>query len=441
MTWPNSLSNVRTLPGNPLNFPRVPANDNFRPVTRPWRPALPPANDNVLRTPRLGSVARLMRFGPTMFFATTAITGVALLVAGRPESYDVDWPWLSEYNRLFCPSPVGGDKWLRRSTLACQNRYASYSAGTQNAVQLQPNVWVDPPSGISLNWVIDNWRMDLPHPTLPGYYWHSGEQGFNKPGIIGSRTGPTVRWNTARQPVQLLPSPLPQILPPPPKLSVGRYEPPYPIYPEWSDHGPRAVRQQHDKGLISTPPPSRTKERKVRVRSHAVGRAIEFAISQATESLDMLHAVFEALPMWLKMKYINAARWREHKYNSGRIIGARLRYRALTPQEKIKILYDHYDQVDTLKATQNILASRGSDRAWAKIGQQMGAFQRGPWDSSGRDYMDEALRELDEFDPYFPDLEKVPSEHSRAILEEHTKMEYDEYRRLYDRLSSYQPRG
>lgn len=419
MTWPNSLTSARTLPGNPLNFPRGPANDNFRPVTRPWRPTVAPANDNFLRRPRLGGLKGLIRFGPLGLALTAAQIATQYYMRDQGEELVLgpNWIWVSKCDPALPVTNLAATS----GTLGCSHQLYQ--------IPLEKNILERLPNTVNMYASNQNYGdVDTngnPWTTRVGFLARTG----------GQQPIPYFRPLRSAAPLGL------PFAPPASPIRVGKYQAPYPIYPEWSDHGPRTVRQQHDKGLTSTPPPSRTKERKVRVRSHAVGRAIEFAISQATESLDMLHAVFEALPMWLKMKYINAARWREHKYNSGRIIGARLRYRALTPQEKVKILYDHYDLVDTLKATTNILASRGSDRAWAKIGQQMGAFQRGPWDSSGREYMDEALTELDEFDPYFPDLERVPSVHARAILEQHTKMEYDEYRRLYDRLSSYQPRG
>lgn len=418
MTWPNSVSTARALPGPAHNFPSGPANDNFRPPFRSWRPPAPAANDNVART--VGRYARFARVLPALNVIFLAWTAYELLSRNIPMGETWGLPGYEKH--LDC----GGDK--SKGVGQHNNNCGNEGLGQS------PNTWEPFP---------------VPNQTAlrnVGYTVYGRGTG-----IWGGRRGES--WRPIQAPTtatmaQLATLPLtvrstvPMIVPgsvapPAEPLRPGKYQAPFPIFPEWSDHGPRSVPRPKLNNLASRRPPRGTKERKIRVRDYAVGRAIEFALSQVTESADTLHAIFEALPMWLKFKYLNAARWREERYNSGRVVAARLRYRALTPQEKVKILYDHWDKVDTRKATENILLMRGSDRMWGKIGQQMGMFQRGPWDSDGREYAQEALRELDEWDPFFPDLEKIPSEHARKILEQHTNLTYDEYRRIFERLSRY----
>ena len=104
------------------------------------------------------------------------------------------------------------------------------------------------------------------------------------------------------------------------------------------------------------PPPPGEKERKVTIRSVAgVGLTIVDAIG---EGLDMLDALYDALPRDLKR-------------------------RGLTPQEKARDLYRHWDKVDISTAIKNLARNGLIDYAFGQLGNAAGRASRNVWNEFG----------------------------------------------------------
>lgn len=169
------------------------------------------------------------------------------------------------------------------------------------------------------------------------------------------------------------------------------------------------------------------------VKSFAVGRTIEWLVGQATESLDFQRALFEALPMWRIMYLYNKARQLEVRKVNGRIVQGRLRYRDLTPTEKAKAIYDYIDEIDTAKALENAFWMTLTDMFWGKVGQSMGRYQVGPWDTF------QVEREtVPDWEWYIPDVDP-DSEHNHWTYETlvNTRLTRKEAERIHTRYDQF----
>lgn len=99
---------------------------------------------------------------------------------------------------------------------------------------------------------------------------------------------------------------------------------------------------------------SGTKERKTRL-SPAIS-AILKGVSKATEGVDFVNALYDALPPQYRPRY------RKTKHEK----------RAVTPQEKMKALWENADKIDISEAIENLISNQIEDYVYGKIGQQAG---------------------------------------------------------------------
>jgi len=131
------------------------------------------------------------------------------------------------------------------------------------------------------------------------------------------------------------------------------------------------------------PPGPGEKERKVQVK---VGGAAAKIINFATESLDLINALYDALPYEFRPGYYKL-------HGKGGKVFYKKRWNA-SQWQRMKALYEHWDKVNVPDALKNVLWNDLMDRAFGKWGQlsrkarqKLGdrypgqGFQLGPWDN------------------------------------------------------------
>lgn len=98
-------------------------------------------------------------------------------------------------------------------------------------------------------------------------------------------------------------------------------------------------------------PPRGTKEGKMKASPAAA--AILGAISTFTEALDLIDVLYQSLPKSAKVKYK----------------GTPYELRTPTPDQKLKAIYNGFDQIDPSKAVSNYVANQIEDMIYGKIGK------------------------------------------------------------------------
>jgi hypothetical protein len=98
------------------------------------------------------------------------------------------------------------------------------------------------------------------------------------------------------------------------------------------------------------PPPRDTKEKKAVAQ---MGRTLSRVLSAATEAGDYIDAAYEALPFHLRRWKGRDGKWRD---------------RHITPQDKLRHVYEHFDEMSVEKFAQNMVENELEDRFFGKIG-------------------------------------------------------------------------
>lgn len=114
-------------------------------------------------------------------------------------------------------------------------------------------------------------------------------------------------------------------------------------------HPPRPGEDPH----TYKPPGPRTKERKVRVNSKFMW--LLRRAHDATELNDLIDNLFEALPKDLQKQVDKSGITKK-----GAFIGEGKKY--ATPADKLRLLYEHWDKVDMVKAVRNVAINEIKDR-------------------------------------------------------------------------------
>jgi len=95
----------------------------------------------------------------------------------------------------------------------------------------------------------------------------------------------------------------------------------------------------------------KTKEGKVKVSTGGLLKVLNF-MGTAEEGVDLLNALYAALPREYKLKYKNT------EYVKTRVL----------PQEMLSTLYKHWDKVDKAAAVQNVINNQIEDFVYGKLG-------------------------------------------------------------------------
>lgn len=114
-------------------------------------------------------------------------------------------------------------------------------------------------------------------------------------------------------------------------------------------------------GHVLSPPPKGTKERKF-IMDIPSGSFLGIALNISTEGLDVLHALYYAIP-------------REHRNPR----------KEKTPQAKAYALYKHFNNVDVEQALQNLVYNFAEDVVYGGIGKLSGRAQRHAYNTTGID--------------------------------------------------------
>lgn len=112
--------------------------------------------------------------------------------------------------------------------------------------------------------------------------------------------------------------------------------------------GPEPLPRTHPNPEFPKPPGKHVKERKMALSITGVGSAI---INLATESMDFVQAVYDALPEWLRKQL-----WKEHGGY-------------MSPLDKAEALYKYANQIDLQKMLTNLLKESAEDRFYGQIGR------------------------------------------------------------------------
>lgn len=436
MSWPNSMA---TRPqGVPSTFPGNPANDNWRmPRTNsPWR-GPSPANDNAVPKPksrgmRLPGVLKRL---PGPLGVGAALLDLWFRVGGEP-GYDMG-PWQFGA-KCATASPT---HYVYQTFANTVLNHVNTCLAFQSVPNAQPLPVTTAPGQANHRLLLFVELTSEPGGSPRYTYAEAWYREIGTPAVA-----PQYKPGTAR-PVFLrpqMPAVYPGFYPPllqpafeaPPPMRPGNYKGPKQIMAEWPDSGyspPGEVAAPRTNQLESRRPPRRTKERKVRARDYAIGRTIEWLVSNATESLDMQRALFEALPFWRIMQIYNAARNLEVKYVNGRVVAGRLHYRDLTPAEKMKAIYDYIDEIDVAKAVENAVKMQLTDMFWAEIGRRMGRRQIGPWDDHGYRGPEKPAPEWEWYIPDIaPDTEHAHWTYETLVNRRLTQQEAQRIHTLFD---------
>lgn len=121
-------------------------------------------------------------------------------------------------------------------------------------------------------------------------------------------------------------------------------------------------RWRNEKGVhVRRPPGPKEKERKVNV-SKMMGAVIREGLSVATEFVDVVDAIYEALPESLRKKD-----WAK---------SMRENHRGLTPREKIKSIFDNGNSLDLNDVVDNIAEALIEDAILGQVGKATGRANR-----------------------------------------------------------------
>lgn len=115
----------------------------------------------------------------------------------------------------------------------------------------------------------------------------------------------------------------------------------------------------HPGGHHVAPPPKGTKEQKRKMGSGALA-AVMAAVNGITEGVDLLNALYNALPSNLRWYYNEGRWWQKNR----------------TPQDKAKALWDNLDQLDLSSALQNIVREQIGDLVAGRFGAALGEGSR-----------------------------------------------------------------
>ena len=102
------------------------------------------------------------------------------------------------------------------------------------------------------------------------------------------------------------------------------------------------------------PPPKRNKEGKVKSgAASSVYNVVHPVISTVGEVVELVEAIYDALPDQFKVKYP----------------GTNYTLRAATPQQKVKAIYENFHRIDLAKAITNFADNQLEDAIWGLVGQ------------------------------------------------------------------------
>lgn len=211
------------------------------------------------------------------------------------------------------------------------------------------------PMTFDLRMILDTvWRVDpVPEPKpitiYPWPYPYPLAIPRPQPLLVPEFFPPGQIWHPPIEVPQRTPPPRPLALPP--SLKPQDQQAPRPL------EGPPPL----PRPAIAEPPPARTRERKFRSPPGAFGRFVGELAGAITEASDLVDALFEGLPYWMRKRYGKAA--------------------LLT---KVKILYDQYDKIDPNRAIDAIVENQLEDYIIGKFGQAvkdgiMNAADQGYW--------------------------------------------------------------
>jgi len=163
---------------------------------------------------------------------------------------------------------------------------------------------------------------------------------------------------TKKRPMQLVPYPLPPPVRGPGRVvqtggSVG-FGP-----PRIGGHLPRITRPHRRNPHPWRKPGPGTKERKKQPRSmrliekfnERLRRFVEKGVGPITELIDLLDSFYDALPWDIRKRY--------------------LRKGGLTPQEKLRILYEHWNMISPIELMKNVIKNEAEDRLIGGIGKRI----------------------------------------------------------------------
>jgi len=105
--------------------------------------------------------------------------------------------------------------------------------------------------------------------------------------------------------------------------------------------------------------PPGTKEKKKQPRSERLiekfnkrlRRFVEKGVCPITELIDLLDSFYDALPWEIRKRY--------------------LRKGGITPQEKLRILYEHWDSISPIELMKNVIKNEAEDRLIGGIGKRI----------------------------------------------------------------------
>lgn len=457
MTYPNSVINRSGLRPGPHGFPGVgrPANDNIRTPRLPGRPPMPaPANDNWPKIPR-----RLLRYAPggslLPRFAGLALRGGARFVPV------LGWAMLGfDLYLLYKQFLTGNTVWVHPSNYErwWVNSFPQYQDG---------RTYFDNPNASSAQQVqtVTNWNTQTSDMTPDSQYGMVEEQFRSSTYVYyrvseiwrrvnGANAVPqeipeviTVRKSVPAPRPAVAPEPFPGFYPPgavplwSPASPVmpGYYKAPYQIFPEWSDAGPRPYKRvaTQPRYMRSRPPGRRTRERKLKINDSALGKFIERSVGNATEGLDWTNAMFNALPRWRIYQIYNAARKLEVRRENGVIVAGRLRYVNIPANELLMHVYNHYQEVDMYKFTENWIRMQNDDRVYAHWAREAAPnrLTTGPWDTAGQ-FFGNPLETPPEWNRYYPGVDDDFLNSQLQIIGSDA-LTIDEYKRIKERYDRF----
>lgn len=243
---------------------------------------------------------------------------------------------------------------------------ASTPAQIQHAGQVAIEVGVTDPAGNVNSGIVRSWYKPVGNPDVPGFanprveevpVWVPRE--VTLPSTVPWSEIPAWQpdpWSSPNERTDkgygVEPEAPPDGLPYPPGVTYQPGAPPRP------GKGPNPNRQ---------PPRKRTKEKKVRDKNRAVGFVWQ-AISEVTEAMDMMKALYQALPKEFRTGYSLRHRRDGSTYWH--------RDYAASAWQRYQDVYRHFDKINAKDALKNLLKQKLGDRVQAKIGQNLARASR-----------------------------------------------------------------
>lgn len=358
-----SVGSMRTPPSVFMDV----ANDNQ------VRKELPrAANDNnwrwAARTTNMGvqAIGRLARIHPAVRALTAAVDALAHLergrlnaelfwtigsIAGNPIdrlSWDSDFVEFADGKMTLKQYPLNYKRHnlMPSTTFYPANSTADYPPGIDTGIGLQAVNAPAFPSRTRGYWAtreIDNpnaWLTTNRYAWLWGYRLtttSNSPEGWNPPTELPVRP---LRYAPTVEPYF---TPFPETSP----LLARPLHAPIPIWGIGTRPGREVGPRPNPRPVRPQPPPTKTKERKFAI---AVGGIWAQGINFATESLDLIQALYDSLPQWLRNKL-----WKEH--------GG-----FMNPYDKSLAVLTYFHLIDGEKLIFNLLDMNSEDQTYGKIG-------------------------------------------------------------------------